>query len=135
MSTNTSQNLGLHLWEPTDQVLRTEFNQNWQKIDTAVSQAYTTQRKPAEFHEVTVSPSQEFGAALLTLDYKPSFAILANEYGIVLVGSGDTGRLNFQFSGDSTYNMSFWLDNKRLVLFTKGSSLTGTYIFSAALFR
>ena len=36
MSTNTSQNLGLHLWEPTDQVLRTEFNENWQKLDTAV---------------------------------------------------------------------------------------------------
>ena len=39
MSTNTSQNLGLHLWEPNDQVLRTEFNQNWQKIDTAVAGA------------------------------------------------------------------------------------------------
>ena len=39
MSTNTSEHLGLHLWEPTDQVLRTEFNQNWQKIDTAVAEA------------------------------------------------------------------------------------------------
>ena len=37
MATNSSQNLGLHLWEPDDQVLRTEFNQNWQKIDTAVA--------------------------------------------------------------------------------------------------
>ena len=34
MATNSSQNLGLHLWEPDDQVLRTEFNENWQKIDT-----------------------------------------------------------------------------------------------------
>ena len=42
MSTNTSQNLGLHLWEPSDQVLRTEFNQNWQKIDTAVNTAQET---------------------------------------------------------------------------------------------
>ena len=29
--------LRLHLWEPTDQVLRTEFNENWQKIDTAAA--------------------------------------------------------------------------------------------------
>ena len=31
MATNSSEHLGLHLWEPTDQVLRTEFNENWQK--------------------------------------------------------------------------------------------------------
>ena len=29
--------MGLHLWESDDQVLRTEFNQNWQKLDTAVA--------------------------------------------------------------------------------------------------
>ena len=38
MATNSSEHLGLHLWEPTDQVLRTEFNQNWTKIDTAVAE-------------------------------------------------------------------------------------------------
>ena len=37
MATNASEHLGLHLWEPTDQVLRTEFNENWQKIDTAAA--------------------------------------------------------------------------------------------------
>lgn len=42
MATNSSENLGLHLWEPTDQVLRTEFNQNWTKIDTAVAEAQQT---------------------------------------------------------------------------------------------
>ena len=42
MATNTSEHLGLHLWEPTDQVLRTEFNQNWTKIDTAVNAAQET---------------------------------------------------------------------------------------------
>ena len=39
MATNSSEHLGLHLWEPTDQVLRTEFNENWQKLDTAVGAA------------------------------------------------------------------------------------------------
>ena len=42
MATNASEHLGLHLWEPTDQVLRTEFNQNWTKIDTAVNAAQET---------------------------------------------------------------------------------------------
>ena len=42
MATTTSEHLGLHLWEPTDQVLRTEFNQNWTKIDTAVNAAQET---------------------------------------------------------------------------------------------
>ena len=39
MATNSSEHLGLHLWEPNDQVLRTEFNENWQKLDTAVEAA------------------------------------------------------------------------------------------------
>ena len=38
MATNSSEHLGLHLWQPTDQVLRTEFNQNWSKIDEAVAE-------------------------------------------------------------------------------------------------
>ena len=33
MSTNKSEHLQLHLWEPGDSVLRTEFNDNWQKLD------------------------------------------------------------------------------------------------------
>ena len=33
MSTNKSEHLQLHLWEPGDSVLRTEFNENWEKID------------------------------------------------------------------------------------------------------
>ena len=37
MATNSSEHLGLHLRQPTDQVLRTEFNENWQKIDTAAA--------------------------------------------------------------------------------------------------
>ena len=42
MATNSSEHLGLHLWEPGDQVLRTEFNQNWSKIDEAVETAQST---------------------------------------------------------------------------------------------
>ena len=36
MSTNKSEHLGLHLWEPEDDFLRTEFNENFTAIDGAV---------------------------------------------------------------------------------------------------
>lgn len=36
MSANKSQNLKLHLWEPEDNFLRAEFNENFAAIDTAV---------------------------------------------------------------------------------------------------
>ena len=39
MSTNKSEHLQLHLWEPGDSVLRTEFNENWEKIDASAAQA------------------------------------------------------------------------------------------------
>ena len=41
MSTNKSQNIKLHLWEPEDNFLRTEFNENFAAIDTAVATAKT----------------------------------------------------------------------------------------------
>ena len=53
MSTNTSQTLGLHLWEPDDQVLRTEFNENWQKIDT----------EAADIREDVAAITADLGAA------------------------------------------------------------------------
>ncbi len=36
MSTNKSEHLNLHLWEPEDDFLRTEFNENFEKIDAGV---------------------------------------------------------------------------------------------------
>ena len=38
MSTNKSEHLRLHLWEPGDSVLRTEFNENWEKLDGETAQ-------------------------------------------------------------------------------------------------
>ena len=36
MSTNQTQHYGLHLWEPGDDFLRTEFNENFGAIDGAL---------------------------------------------------------------------------------------------------
>ena len=142
MSTNTSQNLGLHLWEPTDQVLRTEFNQNWQKIDTAVNTAqetaeaaYSPNNKPAEIKQVTVSSAKAAGDTVLTLDYTPSFAILSNYYGTEVIGSGSVGHLYFSSISTTAYTMQFQLVGKQLMLFSRGDSLTGSYSFSLAIFR
>ena len=46
MSSNKSTNLGLHLWEGEDDFLRTEFNENFQAIDTGIK-AEETARKSA----------------------------------------------------------------------------------------
>ena len=62
MATNSSEHLGLHLWEPTDQVLRTEFNQNWQKIDTAVNAAQET----ADAAQDTADAAQTAASAAFT---------------------------------------------------------------------
>ena len=37
---NTS-NYGLKRWDPEDRILHTEFNDNWDKIDTATARSYT----------------------------------------------------------------------------------------------
>ena len=37
MSTKKTQNYQLHQWEATDDFLRTEFNENFTKLDEAVA--------------------------------------------------------------------------------------------------
>ena len=70
MATNSSEHLGLHLWEPTDQVLRTEFNENWQKIDTAGN---TAQTEAAEKGFVIGSYTGNGGTLSVNLGFKPRF--------------------------------------------------------------
>ena len=86
MATNASEHLGLHLWEPTDQVLRTEFNENWQKIDTAAAEAqsiaeraqttadaaYSSGNKPFVVGNYTGTGKD----VTISLGFKPSFLIV-----------------------------------------------------------
>ena len=114
MSTNTSQNLGLHLWEPTDQVLRTEFNQNWQKIDTAVnaaqetaeaaqtaanavSNAYTPGNKPFKVGSYSGNGSTQ----TIELGFKPSLVIIYQEVGAYT--DGELGGDHFMISTGLNY--------------------------------
>ena len=38
MASNQTTNYGLHLWEPEDDFLRTEFNENNEKVDAALGE-------------------------------------------------------------------------------------------------
>ena len=90
MATNSSEHLGLHLWEPNDQVLRTEFNQNWQKIDTAVAEAFGLDNRPYVSGSFTVTSDTTAGAAVLTLDFQPHH-ILLTAGDMAVLRSGITG--------------------------------------------
>ena len=112
MATNSSEHLGLHLWEPTDQVLRTEFNQNWSTLDeavntaqetadtaeskadaaqTAASTAYTPSNKPY----VVGNYTGDGGSAIrhFSLGFKPSLLIIGGQNGSYTEGEETLYRL------------------------------------------
>ena len=77
MATNSSEHLGLHLWEPTDQVLRTEFNQNWQKLDTAVNAAQETAETQCQAGTYTGNgKTMAEGGQLIETGFQPKFVII-----------------------------------------------------------
>ena len=84
MATNSSEHLGLHLWEPTDQVLRTEFNQNWTKIDTAVGEVQSTAEAVADaftpdnmpYVTGTYTGDGSTTNRTINLGFKPKFVII-----------------------------------------------------------
>ena len=107
MSTNTSQNLGLHLWEPTDQVLRTEFNQNWTKIDTAVNAAQETAEAAQSAAEqrpyVIGSYTGNGGTQSITLGFQPSFVIITAQP----ANSRDTAFIAISGGSEAASTLSF----------------------------
>ena len=78
MATNNSEHLGLHLWEPTDQVLRTEFNQNWSKIDEAVAESYRPGNLPYVIGSYIGNGPDQYDSTgqLINLGFQPSFVII-----------------------------------------------------------
>ena len=57
MSTNKSEHLKLHLWEPEDDFLRTEFNENFEAIDGAVQGEKTAREAAVQQLEQRISDS------------------------------------------------------------------------------
>ena len=107
MATNTSEHLELHLWEPTDQVLRTEFNQNWTKIDTAVNAAQETAEAAQSAAEqrpyVIGSYTGNGGTQSITLGFQPSFVIITAQP----ANSRDTAFIAISGGSEAASTLSF----------------------------
>lgn len=107
MATNSSEHLGLHLWEPTDQVLRTEFNQNWTKIDTAVNAAQETAEAAQSAAEqrpyVIGSYTGNGGTQSITLGFQPSFVIITAQP----ANSRDTAFIAISGGSEAASTLSF----------------------------
>ena len=110
MATNTSEHLGLHLWEPTDQVLRTEFNENWQKIDTAaaglredLTQGLEEISAAEQRHYVIGSYTGNGGTQSITLGFQPSFVIITAQP----ANSRDTAFIAISGGSEAASTLSF----------------------------
>ena len=107
MATNSSEHLGLHLWEPTDQVLRTEFNQNWTTIDTAVNAAQETAEAAQSAAEqrpyVIGSYTGNGGTQSITLGFQPSFVIITAQP----ANSRDTAFIAISGGSEAASTLSF----------------------------
>ncbi|MCI8539218.1 MAG: hypothetical protein HFF18_11255 [Oscillospiraceae bacterium] len=83
MSTNKSQNLKLHLWEPEDNFLRTEFNENFSAIDAALKaeadQRTALEQRVASTGHVIGSFTGNGSTQTITLGFKPSFVIISGQ--------------------------------------------------------
>ena len=84
MSTNKTQNYNLHSWLPADDFLRTEINENFTKLDTALSTglAALTNRmdKRILFGWYSGSGSSE---RTISLGVTPRAVLLATEEGFI----------------------------------------------------
>ena len=69
MSTNKSEHLKLHLWEPEDDFLRTEFNENFEAIDEA------SRLRPYKTGSYTGNGNRQ----TITLGFRPSFLIISGQ--------------------------------------------------------
>ena len=84
MSTHKSQNLNLHLWEPDDDFLRTEFNENFTAIDAGLestkgeleTKIQTAQQTAEAKPYVTGSYVGNGQSVKVKLGFRPSFLII-----------------------------------------------------------
>ena len=113
MATNSSEHLRLHLWEPSDQVLRTEFNQNWTKIDTAVNAAQETAEAAQNTADGAYCPSNKpfvcgtytgnGSSQTITLGFQPSFVLVTGSAGHIDSMQSSVEKVGF-FAPGHTYD-------------------------------
>ena len=95
MSTNKSEHLQLHLWEPGDSVLRTEFNENWEKIDASAAQAQAdltngladVQASLAVKHFAVGTYAGNDGTRTVALGFTPKVVLICNTMAVANIGN------------------------------------------------
>ena len=95
MSTNKSEHLQLHLWEPGDSVLRTEFNENWEKIDEETAQIredFTAgltevQTSLAVKHFAVGTYTGNNGTKNVALGFTPKAVLICNTMAVASIGN------------------------------------------------
>lgn len=119
MARNYTENYGLCQWEATDQVLRTEFNEDNAKIDAALEGLKSICN--CQFHLQSYTGTGERGPVQFTFPLRPIF--------VIIIGENDTlvsaiQGMN-QLYGQRTSNLYFdtpviWTDRA----ITLGTSIT-----------
>lgn len=90
MATNHTENYNLNLWEPTDTFLRTEFNENTQKLDAALkseADARTAADAALQAAVNTKADASTVTALTQTVNTKADAAALD---GMIVTGSAGT---------------------------------------------
>ena len=78
MSANKTTHYNLHVWAPEDDFLRTEFNENFAKLDGAVRMVFGTYG----------GSSPDWGAAQeITLGFRPTAVLILTDEGLKINGN------------------------------------------------
>ena len=113
MSTNKTENLSLHSWDQDDPVLRSEFNENFEAIDSAFGTTWA---------DVMAGPKVVVGSYVgtgtcgasnrtsLTFDFVPKIVMVwgtvSSESGVALYGEKMASRLSSSTACTTTWNGS-----------------------------
>lgn len=107
MSTNKSQNLNLHLWEPEDDFLRTEFNENFTAVDSAVKSAQTAAVNAQQTADKALSLPYATGSYTgngkdisINLGFRPSFLMISGMRSAYVGGAGEYSNYNIMTGGN-----------------------------------
>lgn len=109
MSTNKTQNYQLHAWEPDDDFLRTEFNENFAKLDGSLRLIFgaykghhsSNDKTPTRF-ELGVKPR----AVLVSMDYGSAGSGSYSYVGMGFPGLDACGALLMDDTGFSVKNVA-----------------------------
>ena len=104
MASNQTSNYGLNQWEATDQVLRTEFNADNSKIDTALAGKGNC-RLFIGSYVGTGTKEQSF-----TFPAKPYFAIVLGGGFFIIMAQGITSTASLSGFRQTTVNIT-WTEN------------------------